>query len=139
MFTNQMILVLLLILLIVGGGGYFAFNKFKQEVSTATASPSPSPSGLSFMFETSQPSSSASSFVAAPQGPSKPAQPSPGERPLIKVKRLSAFPGILPFDTRKNKAVVIETAKGKIIIQIFPEVPQASSNFLLLASNGYKR
>ena len=41
------------------------------------------------------------------------------------------------IDTRKNKAVVIETAKGKIAIQVFPEVPQASSNFLLLASNGF--
>lgn len=138
MFTNQRILSLLLILFVLGGGGYFAFTRFKQEVSTATASPSPSPSGLSFIFETSQPQSTpAASVLSLPQGPAKPAQPLPGERPLVKVKRLSAFPGILPFDTRKNKAVVIETAKGKIAIQVFPEVPQASSNFLLLASNGF--
>lgn len=138
MFTNQRILTLILIIFILGGGGYFAFTRFKQEVSTATASPSPSPSGLSFIFETSQSQSTPEpSALAAPQGPAKPAQPLPVDRPLVKVKRLPSFPGILPFDTRKNKAAVIETAKGKIAIQVFPEVPQASSNFLLLASNGF--
>lgn len=139
MVTNQRILGLILILLIIGGGGYFAFNKFKQEVTTATSSPSPSPSGLSFMFETAQssPQPTQSATVTQPQGPSKPAQPPSTERPLVKNKYLSSFPGIVPYETRKNKAVVIETDKGKIVIQVFPEVPQAASNFLLLASNGF--
>jgi len=138
MFTNQKVLGAILILFIISGASYFAFTKFKQEVSIATATPSPSPSGLSFLFETAQPSSTPlATPPAVPQGPQKVPQSSPGDRPLVKVKKISAFPGILPFDTRKNKAVIIETAKGKIIIQVFPEVPQASSNFLLLASNGF--
>lgn len=143
MFTNQRILGLILILLVVGGGGYFAFNKFKEEVTTATASPSPSPSGLAFLFESakSNPQPTQSDKVLPPgpaQGPAKPPpQSQSSEKPLTKVKHLSSFPGIVPDETRKNKAVVIETAKGKIIIQVFPEVTQTSSNFLLLASNGF--
>lgn len=142
MFTNQRILGALLILFIVVGSGYFAFTKFKQEVSNATTTPSPSPSGLTFLFETPQPTPQPTKAgVTQPQGPAqgpqKPTQTQQTERPLEKVKRLSSFPGILPEDVRKNKAAVIQTAKGKIIIQIFPEVPQTSSNFLLLASNGF--
>lgn len=142
MFTNQRILGLILILLIIGGGSYFAFTKFKQEVTSATASPSPSPSGLSFLFDSAQPTPQPTQAgltqpPASPQGPQKPPPNQQTDRPLEKVKRLSSFPGILSDDVRKNKAAVIETAKGKIIIQVFPEVPQTSSNFLLLASNGF--
>lgn len=140
--TNQRLLGLLLILFIIGASSYFAFTKFKQEVTSATATPSPSPSGLTFLFETQQPTPQPTKAgVTQPQGPAqgpqKPTQTQPTERPLEKVKRLSSFPGMLSDEVRKNKAAVIETAKGKIIIQVFPEVPQTSSNFLLLASNGF--
>lgn len=142
MFTNQRILGTLLIIFIIAGSSYFAFTKFKQEVSTAIASPSPSPSGLSFLFDSAQstPQPTQAGLTQPPgpaQGPQKPPLNQQTGRPLEKVKRLSSFPGILADETRKNKAVVIETAKGKIIIQVFPEVPQTSSNFLLLASNGF--
>ena len=125
MFTNQKILGFLLILLILGGGSYFAFNKFKEEVNTASASPSPSPSGLSFLFNTAAPSAQPNQEVAnvnkgSAQGPIKTSvQPQATTRPLEKVKRLSAFPGTLSEDVRTNKAVVIQTAKGNIVIQIF--------------------
>lgn len=124
-------------LFILGGGGYFAFNKFKQEVTNAIATPSPSPSSLDFLFNgtTSQATNSSGAGLTLP-GPS-PQKDQTNERPLTKVKKLQAFPGSLPEDTRKNKAVVIETTKGKIAIQIFPEVAQASSNFLILAANGF--
>lgn len=148
MFTNQKLLGAILIFFIIVASSYFAFTKFKQEVTTATATPSPSPSGLSFLFSTAQPSTQPNIQPAQaetniktegpPQGPAKPfVQPQSSTRPLTKNKQLSSFPGILSDDVRKNKAVIIDTAKGKIIIQVFPEVPQTSSNFLLLASNGF--
>lgn len=140
MFTNQKILGLILILFVIGTSVYFAVNKFKQDVNQATATPSPSPSGLSFVFDqnpaSSAPPTATVQSSGSKQGPAKPS-PQPSVRPLEKVKHLSGFPGILAEDVRKNKAVVIETAKGTIAIQIFPEVPQTSSNFLLLAANGF--
>jgi len=130
---------MLLILFMIGGGSYFAFTKFKQEVTSASASPSPSTSGLNFLLEppaSSQPENIKTEGPA--QGPAKPSsQPQSDQRPLTKIKHLSSFPGIIPDEARKNKAVVIETTKGKIVIQVFSEVPQTSSNVLILASNGF--
>lgn len=132
MLNGQKLIGLVLILLLIAGISYFAVNKFTKEVKEATSSPSPSPSGLTFLFEqTSLPNQS-----SAPQGPDKPS-PLPSARPLEKVKRLAAFPGILPEGVRQKKAVIIQTAKGQIVIRVFEDVPQAASNFLLLAGNGF--
>lgn len=142
MFTNQRVLGALLILFIIAGSGYFAFTKFKQEVSIATASPSPSPSTLNFSFnQTPQVISQdeigvkTQSQSAVKQGPQN--QPRSSELPLAKIKRLSQFPGILKSEVLQKKAAAIQTAKGTIYIQIYPEVLQAASNFLILASNGF--
>lgn len=53
------------------------------------------------------------------------------------VKQFSKFPGSYPADQLKNKAVVVETSKGKIVILIFPENPKAASNFLFLVSQQF--
>lgn len=152
MFTNQKFLGFILILFIIGAASYFTYSKFKQEISDASSSPSPSlnPSGLTFLFNTSQPSPQSTANQPAqenvnnarPQGQKLgPQQASPqaqvAERPLKKIKKISAFPGLIPEDVRINKKVVIKTAKGIIQIRIYPEVPQTSSNFLLLAANGF--
>lgn len=145
MFTNQKFLGFILILFIIGGTGYFTFVKFNQEVKNASASPSPSPSpsGLTFLFGTLQPSpqptvnqpAQENAINAGPKQVSPQAQPA--ERSLEKIKKISAFPGLVPEDVRANKKVIIKTAKGVIQIRIYPEVPQTSSNFLLLAANGF--
>lgn len=144
--TNQKLLAVLLIVFIISATVFFVWTKFKQEISGAVASPSPGPSGLSFLFDnaklTAQPTSEPASQpvnntqTGVKQGPQK-SQPRSSERPLVKNKRLSQFPGILKPEDLQNKAVVINTAKGIIAIGIYPDVPQAASNFLLLASNGF--
>lgn len=128
MFTNQKVLGLLLIVFIIGAVGYFAVSKFKKEVSDASASPSPfpTPANLTFLFnQTPKP--------AAKQQP----QPSPSELTLAKNKRLSRFPGMLTEDSLQNKKAVIQTAKGIIQLQIYPEASMAASNFMILAANGF--
>ena len=147
MFTNQKFLGLVLILFIIGAASYFTYTKFKQEISDASSSssPSPSPSGLTFLFGTSQPFPQPVSENAVTLGPKgqklgpqqASAQAQPAERPLEKIKKIFAFPGLVPEDVRANKKVIIKTAKGLIQIKIYPEVPQTSSNFLLLAANGF--
>ncbi len=48
------------------------------------------------------------------------------------------FPGTLPDDQIQNKQVRITTAKGDIVIRLFPDTaPMTVSNFVYLISNGY--
>lgn len=157
MFTNQRILGMLLILFIIAASSYFAFLKFKQEVTSATASPSPSPQNLDFIFNELKSSlneqSSSLNKTPSPQPTqqtlkiqSKPQTqpitqtqptPQPTELPLEKNKKLSQFPGVLTDESLQNKKGVIQTAKGIIQIQIFPETKLASSNFMILAAAGF--
>lgn len=133
MFTNQKVLSLVLFIFIIGGLGYFAFSKFKNDVSNAGATPPPSPVDLGFFnSKTAVPSP-----VAPNQNTQQPSQPQPSELPLSKNKKLSQFPGLLKPEVLQNKAVAIQTSKGLIGLKIYPEASMAASNFLLLAANGF--
>lgn len=124
MLTNQKILGILLIGFIIGAVVYFAVSKFNQDVSNISASPSPQPSSLDFLLtKTPQPFDSA--------------QGKPAELPLAKNKRLSQFPGTLKPADLQNKKAIIQTSKGRIELQIYPEATMAASNFAILASNGF--
>lgn len=135
MFTNQKLLTVLLILFIVGGAGYFTFNKFKQEVKNASASPSPSPLGLDFLINKTP--APAPGRPANQQTQQSQSNPQTQERPLVKNKRLSQFPGMLTAESLQNKKAVIQTAKGIIQLKIYPEASVAASNFMILAANGF--
>lgn len=139
MFTNQKLLAVVLIIFVIGAGGYFTVLKFKQEVTKVTSSPSPSPPPLEFVLNISTPTpqpTEQKSVKSAPKVTPQPT-PKPSELPLSKNKRLPQFPGILKSEVLQNKKAVIQTAKGTIQIEIYPDVPLASSNFLILASNGF--
>ncbi|MBI2596791.1 peptidylprolyl isomerase [Candidatus Daviesbacteria bacterium] len=133
MFTNQKILTVFLILFVIGASVFFAFTKFKQEVNSVTASPSPSPSPLDFLL-TKTPAPTAVNNQT--QSTSQPTS-QPTELPLEKNKRLTQFPGVLTDESLGNKKAVIQTNKGTIQIQIFPETKLASSNFMILAAKGF--
>lgn len=130
MFTNQKVLGAFLIIFIFAMGIYFTVTKFKQEVSSVSVSPSPSPSGLDFLTSKNPP-------------PSQQPQPSElplaknDERILLRNKKLPKFPGVLKPDILENKKAMIQTAKGIIQLQIYPEASQAASNFMILAANGF--
>lgn len=123
--TNQKLLGTLLVLFIIGTVIYFVVTKFKQEVGSVSVSPSPTPQALDFLINK----------TPAPQQVGQQAQPS--ELPLAKNKKLSQFPGILKPELLQNKKAVIQTAKGAIQLQIYPEATMAASNFLVLAANGF--
>lgn len=116
--TNQKVLGALLIVFVLGAGIYFVVSKFKQEVGNAvsSSSPSPSPSAIDFLFNRT---------------------PQPSELPLAKNKKIAQFPGILRPEILQNKKAVIQTAKGLIQLQIYPEASMAASNFMVLAANGF--
>ncbi len=123
--TNQRVLGTLLIIFVIGVGVYFAITKFNQEVGSASASPSPSPQDLTFMINKS------------PQPANGQQQPQATDLPLSKNKKLSQFPGTLKPEVLQNKTAAIQTAKGVIKFQIYPEATMAASNFIVLASSGF--
>lgn len=129
MFTNQKVLGTLLVLFILGTIVYFVVNKFKQEVGVATSLPSPSPVALDFTF-TKTPVPNAVQQIQQ-------ATPQPTELPLAKNKSLQGFPGVLKPEILQNKKALIQTAKGMIQLQIYPEASMAASNFMILAANGF--
>jgi len=140
-FTNQKVLGLILILFIIGTSVYFAVNKFKNDTAISP-SPSPTPASLDFNFNP-QPALTQNQQTAAAQGQKTQQQPQATGLPLEKNKRLAQFPGILKPEILQNsaggssKAVVVQTTKGQIAIQIYPEASMAASNFMILAANGF--
>src|SRR3989344_9489912 len=128
MFTNQKVLGIFLIIFIVGAGIYFAATKFKEEVTNVVATPTPTPSVLDFLFNKSQTPSPASSASPSPQ---------PSEPPYFRNKNVGKYPGVLTQESLKNKKAVISTNKGIFEMEIFTDTPIGSSNFILLAANGF--
>lgn len=126
MFTNQKVLGMLLIFFIVGTAIYFTVSRFKQEVADVSASPSPSPATLDFLYNK----------TPAPANGQQP-QLQPSELPLAKNKKLPKFPGVLKPEILENKKAMIQTTKGIIQLQIYPEATMAASNFIILAANGF--
>jgi len=69
---------------------------------------------------------------------------SPGEEQYIKdipafqpVKQYAQFPRILSEEERKGKKAIIETEKGNIEFEIYPEAVKAVSSFIFLARDGF--
>lgn len=52
-------------------------------------------------------------------------------------KTYSAYPGDLPINELKNKKAVIETTKGNIEFEIYPEATKAASNFIFLTNDQF--
>ncbi len=122
--TNQNLLKLLLIVFIIGAASYFAFNKFKQEISV---SPSPTPSPGTLNFTLNQPQ----------QSPPPATKPQPSGLPFAKNKLVGTFPGILKEEFLKNKKAQVLTNKGMFEMEIYADVPMTASNFIFLAANGF--
>lgn len=113
-------------------------SKFKQEVSNAQATPSPSPSDINFIFnQASTPAPKVQSGTPLQNPKSVQSTPQSSELPLEKNKKLSQFPGVLKPEVLQNKKVIIQTGKGIIEIQIYPDMPITASNFILLSANGF--
>lgn len=54
------------------------------------------------------------------------------------VQKTYSFPGVLPDSEIKGKQVTIQTAKGDIVFELYPEdAPKTVSNFVYLAKEGF--
>lgn len=53
------------------------------------------------------------------------------------MKQYPKFPGVLSAVELTNKKAVIQTNKGKIEFEIYPEASKAASNFVFLSKDGF--
>src|SRR5258708_17076947 len=114
---NSKTTAILITVLLIIGVGVLSFSKMK-DLANQSPLPSPSSDGLIFNYLSPSPINTNS-------------QPLPSGR-----KRYSGFP-ILPTAQLQNKKAVIETDKGKIEFQIYPEATKAASNFIFLAHESF--
>jgi cyclophilin family peptidyl-prolyl cis-trans isomerase len=66
-----------------------------------------------------------------------PPQPQQNTQQVQGRKAYSQFPGVYSPDDLKNKKAIIETDKGVIEFEIFPDSPKAASNFMFLTLEGF--
>lgn len=99
----------------IGVAGYSQFNLQTKE------SPSPSPEA------------SGDLLFGDPPSP----QASQQQTPQKQIKQYPNFPGELQKAELTNKKAVIETQKGTIEFEIFPDAPKAASNFIFLATDKF--
>ncbi|MBI2600784.1 peptidylprolyl isomerase [Candidatus Daviesbacteria bacterium] len=126
-------MILILISIIVGAGAYIGTVKIKEGI---TITPSPSPQNVGFNIGTKQSPAPLQEILKVTQN-NQPTPPPQQELPFSKNKYVGNFPGIVRDDLRVNKKAVVETAKGKIEFEIYPEASISASNFMILAANGF--
>lgn len=91
-------------------------NSLRENIAKSVnvnISPTPTPEGLLFNQDTKQ------------------------KQNVVQVKQYRQFPGILTPGELQNKKAVIETGRGKIEFEIYPEATKAASNFIFLARDGF--
>lgn len=81
-----------------------------------------------------QPSPASNQATAAPQDAQSTPQGVPSMAPK---KKYSKFPGVLSEDLLTGKKAVIETKKGNIEFEIYPEATKAASNFVQLTNDKF--
>ena len=136
---GQKYLVALFAIIILGGLGVAAYNSFKESAS-GEITPTPTPGNLIFNYgqskqgslgninQNSQPSPIPSHVQGVSQGP---------QAAQKMIKAYQEFPGVLAASELAGKKAVIETEKGKIEVEIYPDAPKAASNFIFLAKDGF--
>lgn len=112
---NQKHIVIIFFVLIVLGLTVTGVNSLKGTFATDVATPTP----------TKEPLFKLNSENATIQ-PSMP-----------QIKQYRQFPGNLAPEELKNKKAVIETSKGTISFEIYPESTKSASNFIFLAKDGF--
>lgn len=137
--------VILFMILALGGLGTAGFSAVKENLGNLTMvdiSPTPTPVGLLFNQgdQNKNPLGQPNQAVQAQQNQSNGEENiknSPDLQPKQKAKQYSQFPGELPEKELRGKKAVIETNKGRIEFEVYPEATKAASNFIFLAKDGF--
>lgn len=141
--STEKVLGVIVVILLIGVSGYFLFIKMKNDFVFDSA-PTPAPSTIDLssgknpdtVLGADSQVSNLSGLVLN-QSQTQPSSAPTQELLYSKNKKVGKFPGILKPEYLNNKKVVIQTAKGNIQFEVYPEATGAASNFLILASNGF--
>jgi cyclophilin family peptidyl-prolyl cis-trans isomerase len=115
---NKTLLAIIAAVVVIAGGLIFLLSKTSPVSNTSVLGESSTPTE----------STQSDTNLQISQQP----MPSTSSR-----KTYDKFPGVLPADQLQNKKAVIETNKGTIEFEIFPEAPKAASNFITLSKDGF--
>ena len=127
--TERNLLIGFIVVLVVGAAGFGIYNKFKSGFEEVNA---PSPGSEAILNE--QATDSASS-LQADSGVVASAPPRNDNKKTM--KQYPKFPGVLPLQELTDKKAVIQTPKGNIEFEIYPQSPKTASNFVFLAKDGF--
>jgi len=116
--SEKNLLIGFIVILVILAGGFGVYNKFKSGFT-----PAPTPADdLIFNIDSNQSTAS-------------------GSQNSVQSKKVSKqytnFPGVLPNAEISNKRAVIETNKGQIEFEIYPEASKAASNFVFLTNDKF--
>ncbi len=125
---GQKHVIALFIILALFGIGTTGFAALKDKFSSVAEPVSPTPTPDNLMFNNNQ---------SQQTGNEENIQNNPAAQPKKQVKQYPAFPGPLPENEITNKKAVIQTDKGNIEFEIYPEATKAASNFIFLAKDGF--
>lgn len=129
---NFAIIFTVVVLLVMG---FLGTKQFIENANIAY-SPTPSSSGLDLGIVGERQESIAQSQVRQQQQPQQQMQQqAPSPQPSAK-KKYSSFPRLSP-EQLTNKRAVIQTDKGVIEFEIYPEATKAASSFIFLANEGF--
>lgn len=121
---TQKHVLIIFILIAVAGFLIMGINSLKETISSSSIASTPTP--------TQKPEEVIFNQVS----PTK-AQAQAQTSPQFKKKIYQSFPGILSSSELINKKAVIETNKGNIELEIYPEASRSASNFIFLAKDGF--
>ncbi len=118
--TERNLIIIVVTVLVIGTGIVGLYSKWKENFD-ATLSPSPSPTAASLFGQQTDQSK---------------INMNPSNQPK-QIKKYSKFPGVLSESELTNKKTVLETNKGKIEFEIYPEATKAASNFIFLTNDKF--
>lgn len=129
---NQRSVLILFVFIALLGLGAVGVSSLKENFNkelTSSLSPTPAPSDLAFGENRAVQEQSA----LGSQNNQR-IQPT---LTLAAKKQYPKFPGVLSSGELEGKKAVIETSKGKIELEIYPEATKAASNFIYLSEDGF--
>ncbi len=140
--VNKKTFLIFFVILIVIGLGAAVASRWDSLTSTDST---PSPSAQDLLFgdqKTPDPNQLAQQGNLSDQiqnaltGQNQQSSPN-SQSPQRQIKQYQKFPGVYPEDQLQGKKAVIETNKGIIEFEIYPDSPKAASNFIFLSQDKF--
>lgn len=127
---SQRSLGFLFALIMIGGLGWAGVGAFKASIQVEI-SPTPTQEKLLFQGQAKEETSKVikSEDLKVPTGDLQPT--------TTMIKQYNQPPQIQTIEQLSNKKAVIQTDKGKIEFEIFPQAPKTASNFIFLTEEGF--